>query len=111
MDLLRNHHYLRRKYGLSSLPTAETFAFQLRHELMAFLSGARGEYDKAFLESIQKHGQRLLKRGLIKEDETGRLLEAPVVPKDLCLSNEDVADGVTLWVGASGSLAYPLKYG
>eukprot|EP00974_Lingulodinium_polyedra_P010857 1044734-Lingulodinium_polyedra.AAC.1 len=41
-QLIRNHHYARNKYGLTCLPTAESFACQVRRELMGYFRSARG---------------------------------------------------------------------
>eukprot|EP00974_Lingulodinium_polyedra_P041069 3947061-Lingulodinium_polyedra.AAC.1 len=60
-----------------------------------------------FLESIQAQGKRLVERGLLKEEDAGRVLELPIVPRELCLSCEDMADGRRIWAGASGDMAYP----
>eukprot|EP00974_Lingulodinium_polyedra_P092014 8918386-Lingulodinium_polyedra.AAC.1 len=61
-----------------------------------------------FLDSLQAQGKRLVKRGLMKEEVTGRFLELPVVPRELCLSYEDVAEGRLVWGGASRNMACPL---
>eukprot|EP00974_Lingulodinium_polyedra_P039116 3748828-Lingulodinium_polyedra.AAC.1 len=76
--LIRNEHYVRNKYGVACLPTAETFACQTRHELMDYFRNSRGEFDKQFLDATQAQGKRLARRGVMKEEEdTGKLLELP----------------------------------
>eukprot|EP00974_Lingulodinium_polyedra_P016165 1566521-Lingulodinium_polyedra.AAC.1 len=59
------------------------------------------------VNAIQRHSKRLVRRGLIKSEGVGGLVEAPVVPREAPTSFADIRRGVVLRGGASGAVSYP----
>eukprot|EP00974_Lingulodinium_polyedra_P128093 11204667-Lingulodinium_polyedra.AAC.1 len=58
------------------------------------------------VEAIVAQGRRLAGQGIISDDDRKALAQLPPLPREVILDHRDVAAGMCIVVGASGSRLY-----